>query len=157
MTLAHELGHGVMHATNGATDNRLTGAGGTTAISETRASESAEHQAKVFASAFLIDDEVALTLNSAEAISTEFLVSFEAGEICFERLQEQVERAASAARVMKLNKDYQDSMNEDIKKLNYLNIRCISCTEATLVPIGIKVLCSTCGYIGDHPQNGDPA
>ena len=62
MTLAHELGHGVMHAAEGLVDNRVTGVGGTTELSKARASESAEHQAKVFASAFLIDDERALEL-----------------------------------------------------------------------------------------------
>jgi hypothetical protein len=48
MTLAHELGHGVMHACDGAVDHRATGATGTTTISKTSAAESAEHQAKVF-------------------------------------------------------------------------------------------------------------
>jgi ribosomal protein S27E len=157
MTLAHELGHGVMHASEGVVDNRVSGTGGTTELSKTRASESAEHQAKVFASAFLIDDERALELESPEDISMEFLVSFEAAEICYERLQAQVEKAASAARVMKLNNEFQASMRPQPKKPNFLEIPCVSCKEATLIPIGTKVLCDSCGYVGDHPQSGDPA
>lgn len=157
MTLAHELGHGVMHASEGVVDNRVSGTGGTTELSKTRASESAEHQAKVFASAFLIDDERALELESPEDISMEFLVSFEAAEICYERLQAQAEKAASAARVMKLNNEFQASMRPQPKKPNFLEIPCVSCKEATLIPIGTKVLCDSCGYVGDHPQSGDPA
>jgi hypothetical protein len=157
MTLAHELGHGVMHAAEGAVDNRVTGIGGTTELSKTRASESAEHQAKVFASAFLIDDERALELESPEDISTEFLVSFEAAEICYERLQAQLEKAASAARVMKLNDEFQASMRPQPRKTSYLEIPCVSCKEATLIQIAAKVLCDSCGYVGDHPQSGDPS
>jgi hypothetical protein len=157
MTLAHELGHGVMHAAEGAVDNRATGAGGTTELSKTRASESAEHQAKVFASAFLIDDERALELLSPEEISMEFVVSFEAAEICYERLQAQIERAASAVRVMEINNKFQESMRGRSQKLNYLEIPCVSCKKATLIPIGIKVLCGSCSYTGDHPQSGDPS
>src|ERR1700730_6005062 len=157
MTLAHELGHGVMHAAEGVVDNRVTGIGGTTELSKARASESAEHQAKVFASAFLIDDERALELESPEDISMEFLVSFEAAEICYERLQAQIDRATSAARVMKLNNEFQASMRPHPKKPNYLEIPCVSCKEATLIPIGMKVLCESCGYVGDHPQSGDPS
>jgi hypothetical protein len=157
MTLAHELGHGVMHAAEGVVDNRATGTGGTTELSKTRASESAEHQAKVFASAFLIDDERALELDSPEDISTEFLVSFEAAEICYERLQAKIDRAISAARVMKLNNEFQEAMRPKPKNPHYLEIPCVSCKEATLLPIGVKVLCASCGYAGDHPQSGDPS
>jgi len=55
MTLAYELGHGAMHY--GTTLFRNSDAVGATDLSQTSASESAEHQAKVFASAFLIDDQ----------------------------------------------------------------------------------------------------
>ncbi len=108
MTLAHELGHGVMHYRT--TMFRSSGAVGTTDLSRTSPSESAEHQAKVFASAFLIDDAVAATLSSPEEISTEFLVSVEAAEICFERLAEEAERARSAERVRLSNEDFQAKM-----------------------------------------------
>jgi IrrE N-terminal-like domain len=73
MTLAHELGHGAMHY--GVPMFWNSDATGSTELSRTNAFESAEHQAKVFASAFLIDDEVAVSLSSPEEISAEFVVS----------------------------------------------------------------------------------
>jgi hypothetical protein len=105
MTLAHELGHGVMHP--GAAKFRRADAVGTTSISSINATESAEHQAKVFASAFLIDDTFAATLTNAEEISEQFGVSTTAAEICFERLAREAEHAMAAARVLKMNEDFQ--------------------------------------------------
>jgi hypothetical protein len=70
MTLAHELGHGVMHTAEGSIDHRPTGASGMTTISKLNASESAEHQAKVFASTFLIDDTRAAELASPAELAT---------------------------------------------------------------------------------------
>jgi len=152
MTLAHEPGHGVMHY--GATLFRNTDAVGTTDLSETRASGSAEHQAKVFASAFLIDDEVAASLSSPEEISTEFLVSLEAAEICFERLAEEAERARSAERVRVSNEDFQDKMRDAVggrpkREFQYTGDFCAVCGNAALLPMGIKLLCHTCGDVSD--------
>jgi hypothetical protein len=157
MTLAHELGHAVMHATEGSIDHRATGAAGTTTISKINASESAEHQAKTFASAFLIDDTRAAELHTPLEIATEFLVSLSAAEICFERIQEEAERAAAALRVMKSNQDFQKLMRQLAGPRKYLDVPCISCRRPTLIPIGHKVFCQTCHYKGDHPQSGDPA
>jgi predicted SprT family Zn-dependent metalloprotease len=157
MTLAHELAHGVMHACEGVVDHRATGATGMTTISKLNASESAEHQAKVFASAFLIDDTEAARLKSAEEISAEFLVSREAAEICFKRLQEEAERAAASLRVRQSNEEFQRLMRQIGKPQRHLDIPCISCKRTTLIPLGQKVFCETCHYKGDHPQSGDPA
>jgi hypothetical protein len=154
MTLAHELGHAVMHATAGAIDHRATGAAGTTTVSKTNAAESAEHQAKVFASAFLIDDTRAAELASPLEIATEFLVSLSAAEICYERIQAERDKAASAARVLEANSKFQAMMRQSEKKNNYLQALCIACKCQTLVPLGIKVGCETCGYVGDHPEDG---
>jgi Zn-dependent peptidase ImmA (M78 family) len=60
MTLVHELGHALMH--DGGPKFRHTGAVGTTDLSKDRPFESAERQAKIFAPAFLIHDEIAATL-----------------------------------------------------------------------------------------------
>ena len=154
MTLAHELGHAVMHAAEGTVDHRATGATGTTTVSKINASESAEHQAKVFASAFLIDDTRAAELTSPLEIAEEFLVSLAAAEICYERIQDERERAAAAERVMAANKKFQELMKEPDRKKNYLPVLCISCKCQTLVSIGTKVGCETCGYVGDHPEDG---
>jgi hypothetical protein len=152
MTLAHELGHGVMHY--GATLFRNSDAVGSTELSRTSPSESAEHQAKVFASAFLIDDEVAASCSSPEEISTEFLVSLEAAEICFERLTEEAEHARSAERVQLSNEDFQNKMRDAIggrskQEFQHTGDFCTNCGNATLVPMGIKLLCHTCGDVSD--------
>lgn len=84
MTLSHEIGHAVMH--EGSPKHRHINAVGTTRLSKISASESAEHQAKVFAAAFLIDYAVAATLASPEDISIHFGISLEAAKICFEQV-----------------------------------------------------------------------
>jgi Zn-dependent peptidase ImmA (M78 family) len=153
MTLAHELAHGVMHY--GATMFRGTGAAGTTELSLTNAAESAEHQAKIFASAFLIDDVIAASLPSPEEISTEFVVSWEAAAICFERLAEEAEHAQSAERVRLSNEEFQARMRQamghrhSLHEFHYTGDFCDVCGNATLIPMGIKLLCHTCGNISD--------
>lgn len=157
MTLAHELGHGVMHATEGIVDNRQTGARGATGLSEIRPSRSAEHQAKVFASAFLIDDKRARELQSPSEISTEFVVSLEAAEICFERIQAEIERAESIERVEERSRSFRASIESRASDLKFLDATCPACHERTLVPLWAKVMCRSCGFIGDHPHSGDPS
>jgi hypothetical protein len=152
MTLAHELGHGTMHY--GAPMFRSSDAVGATELSRSSALESAEHQAKVFASAFLIDDKVAGSLSSPEEISTEFLVSLEAAEICFERLREEAEHARSAERVLLSNEDFKNKMRDAIGRqpkheFQYTGDFCSTCGNATLIPMGVKFLCHTCGTVTD--------
>jgi hypothetical protein len=81
-TLAHELGHGVMH--EGPPMHRRSD--GNTKQGWLQPFESAEHQVGVFAPAFLIDDALAETKNSAEEISLTFGVSMESAEIYFKEL-----------------------------------------------------------------------
>lgn len=157
MTLAHELGHAVMHAAEGFVDHRASGAAGATTLSKLSASESAEHQAKVFASAFLIHDRQAAELEAPIDIATEFLVSLTAAELCFERLQAEQERIASAARVAEANRKFQALMRDSEKKRkrDYLPSQCPGCTRPTLFSLGTKVGCDSCGYVGDDPEKGD--
>jgi hypothetical protein len=154
MTLAHELGHAVMHATAGAVDFRAAGATGTTTVSKINAAESAEHQAKVFASAFLIDDIRAAEIATPLEIATEFLVSLSAAEICYERIETERDRAASVARVLDANRTLQALLRHSEKKKKYLQPLCIACKCQTLLSLGTKVGCETCGYVGDHPEDG---
>jgi Zn-dependent peptidase ImmA (M78 family) len=156
MTLAHELAHGVMHY--GVALSRRFDAIGTTELSRISAAESAEHQAKVFASAFLIDDAVAARLSSPEEISTEFLVSLEAAEICFERLAAEAEHAESAERVRQSNEIFHARMRDAAgrrpfweQEPKYTGDFCGICGNATLIPMGTKLLCKTCGNVSD-PQ-----
>jgi IrrE N-terminal-like domain len=158
MTLAHELGHGVMHS--GSPKYRHSGATGTTSLSKVAAYESAEHQAKVFASAFLIHDEDAAAMSSAEEIAEQFGVSLQAATICFDRLAKKAERARSAERVMKMNKEVKAALlgSPKPKRPSYLDDICLVCGQQTLVPrAGSKVSCDTCRFDGDRYQDGDRA
>ena len=134
MTLAHELGHGVMHY--GEAVSRPLRRRHHINISA-NAWESAEHQAKVFASAFLIDEEVAVGM-SAKEISKKFGVGLEAAEICFKRLLKKAERVRSAERVLKMNEEVKAAMLTNTKRREptYLNDICTGCHQRTLIPIG---------------------
>jgi hypothetical protein len=155
MTLAHELGHAVLHF--GEAKYRRADASGTTVLSRINASESAEHQAKVFASAFLIDDKFAAEFGSAEEISVQFGVSLTAAEICLERLFYQAEHAVAAERVQQMSLEAKAALlgKPEMIAPTYADGLCISCRNATLIPIGSKVLCDTCGFIGDQLQDRD--
>jgi hypothetical protein len=157
MTLAHELGHAVMHS--GEPNFRHTSASGATSLSAITAYESAEHQAKVFASAFLIHDDAAAGM-SAEEISEQFGVSLEAAKLCFDRLLKKAERAKSAARVLKMSEEVKAALLENSKpKLpTYLDEICIVCKQRMLVPNGnSNVSCDTCKFNGPRFQDGDKA
>lgn len=156
MTLAHEYGHAVMHC--GAPLYRTISDVGRTQLSATVAFESAEHQAKVFAAALLIHDEDAAEMNDADEISVEFGVSVQAAEICFERLNRKAERQLSASRVRKSADEAIATINQKPPAIkSYLLAPCSTCHKPTLLSIGSKVLCDTCGFIGDRFQDGDDA
>jgi len=131
MTLAHELAHGVMHF--GAPKFRAGGASGATGLAKNNALESAEHQAKVFASAFLIHDKQAAELENAEEISAEFGVSLQAADIAFRRLTAEKERAAAALRVGRMNEEVQRLFSNPVVKPKYLDEPCIGCGRKTHV------------------------
>ena len=141
MTLAHELAHGVLHYD--VPMYRAYGAAGTTELSERNAAASAEHQAKVFASAFLIHDEFASTLRSVDDISAEFGVSLEAAGICFERL---TERTQAKEHVRQVNERFQTDMRPPAHQPSYSEEACRECRNTTLLPIPFGLLCLTCGY-----------
>jgi hypothetical protein len=157
MTLAHELAHAVMH--HGTPLFRLLNASGPTSLAQEKAYESAEHQAKVFAAAFLIHDEDAAQMSDAEQISIQFGVSLEAANICFERLKRKAEYARSAERVRKIADETIKALRGKVmaKPPTYLDHLCTICHEKMLTPIGNKVVCNNknCGYVGDHFQDGD--
>jgi hypothetical protein len=154
MTLAHELAHAVLH--HSVPMLRIVGAAGTTDLSKDGAHTSAEHQAKVFAAAFLIHDEDAAQMLSPAEISEQFGVSLQAAEICFSRLARKAERQQSGERVRK-------SADELIALLQgkqetqktYLSDPCAACYAVALIPLGMKVLCDNCGFVGDRFQDGD--
>ena len=156
MTLAHELADAVLH--HSVPLFRLVGAAGATDLAQEGAHTSAEHQAKVFAAAFLIHDEDAAKMSSAQDISEEFGVSLQAAEICFERLKREAERKRSAERVRKSADEViaiLKGKTTEQRQRNYLNDPCVSCYANALIPLGTKVLCDNCGFVGDRFQDGD--
>jgi Zn-dependent peptidase ImmA (M78 family) len=170
MTLAHELAHAVMH--HSAPFLRVVGATGV-ADNTIAPYESAEHQAKVFAAAFLIHEDEATKIvacalrthrndEAAEAhatrdISTEFGVSQEAAEVAFDHLTEKLKRRESALRVRKIADQTIAAIRKaaTARQPTFLEHPCINCTLRTLVPEGTKVRCMSCGYFGDPFQDGD--
>jgi hypothetical protein len=156
-TLAHELGHAVMH--EGPPMHRRSD--GNTKLKWLPPFESAEHQAKVFAPAFLVNDVVADTLDSAEEISVRFGISLESADIYFKELTEQRERTKNAERVRRvaqeLAADFRESLNPSHSAIRYIEDVCTSCHRQTVLPIGIKFMCTTCGNVSDRFQDGDPA
>jgi hypothetical protein len=81
-TVAHELGHAVLHV-----DKLMEGAalprrhGGNVSVPWIPKFKSAEHQAMVFAGAFLINDDTARALSSADEVSVQAGVSLTAARI----------------------------------------------------------------------------
>jgi Zn-dependent peptidase ImmA (M78 family) len=152
-TLAHEIGHGVMH--DGAPMLRRTGASGVITPKWLPPYRSAEHQAKVFAPAFLIDDDIAATQSSAEQISIEFGISFESASIYFKQLEETRNHAASAARVSRMAEEFRARTHVPQPAMKYIDAPCTACGHATVFPIGIKFMCQNCGDVSDRFQDGD--
>jgi hypothetical protein len=138
----------------GAPKFRAGGASGTTSFSKNNALESAEHQAKVFASAFLIHDKQAAELENAEKISEEFGVSLQAADIAFKRLATEKDRSAASLRVGHMNEEVQRLFANPVAKLKYLDESCVGCGRKTVVMVGAKLLCE-CGRLTDRPQDGD--
>lgn len=155
MTLAHELAHAVLH--HSAALFRLVGAVGATDLAKDAAFTSAEHQAKVFAAAFLIHDEDAAKMASAQEISEQFEVSLQAAEVCFDRLARKAERRKSAERVRRSADQAIGLLKSNTQPSSaFLSQPCLSCKNNTLVNDGTKIRCVTCGFFGDL-QDGDKA
>jgi hypothetical protein len=155
-TLAHEFGHGVMH--NGPPLFRRSL--GNITPKYLKPYESAEHQAKVFAPAFLIHDPIAHTLNDAEEISIEFGISLESATIYFGALVEQRERSKNAEKVLRLAQelaaDFREPTTANSLNMKYMSEPCNVCSHRMVFPIGIKFVCHNCKTVFDRFQDGDP-
>jgi hypothetical protein len=157
-TIAHELGHGTLHLRK-----LLEGASmprrhfGNVKPTWIPKFQSAEHQAMVFAAAFLINDEIALRLGSPEDIAVKFGVSLEAAKIYFEQMLEEIERPAAAERVGRMAAEFRAAVAEkpSAKPTPFLNDPCSSCGQPKLFPIGHKFMCQACNTISDGFQDGD--
>ncbi|WP_316196478.1 ImmA/IrrE family metallo-endopeptidase [Bradyrhizobium sp. SZCCHNS3053] len=159
-TIAHELGHAVMHfekLSAGAVMARKTNRNVTPKWIS--AYESAEHHARVFAPAFLINDAIARTLNSVDEISVRFGVSRQSAEIYFEDVRSERDRAASAAYVRRIADETIRSMSPkpSTPTPSFMNDCCSVCSQQTVFSVGHKFMCKTCNTIYDRFQDGDLA
>jgi hypothetical protein len=173
-TLAHELGHAVQGHAEMRADApmaRRQGAAGKYIAPKDRpstyrsaeglpASKSAEHQAKIFAPAFLINDRIAETLSSANEIALAFGISQQSAEIYFEQLTKHRNKKASARRVRQMA----DETIARLSKQSALPHKpqlpdCPSCGLNTLIQTDTKGYCTNpyCRFRGDLFQDGDKA
>lgn len=151
-TVAHELGHAVIH--NSSAMPRL--AIGNVTPNWIRPFESAEHQVKIFAPAFLINDAIAETLSGAEEISIEFGISYESARIFFEELKALRDREITAEKIRRLAEEFREMTAPRSPKLHFLNDPCPVCGTRTLFPVDAKFMCQHCDTVFDRFQDGDP-
>ncbi len=149
-TFGHEFGHAVMH--DGAPKSRRTL--GNDKFKFIQPFESAEHQAKVFAPAFLINDEIAERISSAEEISVEFGISLESAKIYFDQLTARRTRGKSAENIQRMADEARAvlSPTKAIAKITFLTEACSVCRQPTVFPIGHKFMCQTCDTVFDRFQ-----
>ncbi len=154
MTLAHELGHAVMH--DGPPMARGLGAVGKSPVSWIKTYESAEHQAKVFGSRLLIIDELAEDAVDAEDVSTRFGISLEAAAIYYRKLDERRHRSLHAANIERMADEFRISVQPFSVTTRYLDASCPGCGGRRVLPLGVKFECQDCNLMGDMPD-GDTA
>jgi len=168
-TLAHELGHAVQGHVEMRADvpmARRQDAAGKYIAPKDRpstyrsaeglpASKSAEHQAKVFAPAFLINDRIAETLSSANEIALAFGISQQSAEIYFNQLAKRRNKKKSAERVRKMA-DQTIAVLSGRKPALANNVArcCLECGAQKILPSATGFRCQNCGKIYDH-QDGD--
>ena len=157
-TIAHEFGHAVMHFEKlslGAVMARRSA--GNVTPKWISAYESAEHHARVFAPAFLINEAIARSLNSVDEISVRFGISRPSAEIYFEQIQSERNRAASAVEVRRMVDQLINFMSPKALGPTFMNDCCSVCSNQTVFPVGHKFMCQTCDTIYDRFQDGDQA
>jgi hypothetical protein len=157
-TIPHELGHATLHVRKlmqGAVlPRRRTGNSKSLWIPKFK---SAEHQAMVFGAGFLINDETARRLSSAEKVSVQAGVSLQAARIYYEQVQEELARPIVAARVRKIADEVRSVLASKPPgpTISFLNELCMGCGQQRLFPVGHKFMCQACDAVYDRFQDGD--
>jgi IrrE N-terminal-like domain len=149
-TAAHELGHAIMHQGLPMARGSMVG-GANRWIPPYR---SAEHQAKVFAPALLIDDTVALKLSVEKEVALRFGVSFDSAEIYLKNLRKPDERRRVFAELRRLTDKIDLSEGADLRP-RFLSDPCPACGRLKLFPVGHKYMCQECDHVFDGFQDGD--
>lgn len=156
-TIAHELCHACVHYTLLVAGATLHRSANTRTHGWIKPYESAEHQAKVFAPAYLIDDEAAIELGTVQAVSVRFGISEESADIYLKRLLPSRDRGASAQRVVKAAQDFREMIQPKPAPPIFLDVLCTNCGSRTLFPVGHKYMCNTCNSVSDRFSDGDRA
>jgi len=151
-TFAHELGHGVMWHDRAPMARRAMG---NVTLKWLPPFESAEHQAKVFAPAFLINDQVLATLSTAEDISAEFGISLESANIVLQQFNADRDRAKNSERISRIAEEFRRSVEPPKFQIRFLTELCSVCRNQTLFPLGTKIMCQSCDTVFDRFQDGD--
>jgi hypothetical protein len=149
-TAAHEIGHAVLH--EGPPMHR-----GAVAESHFRwipPFRSAEHQAKVFAPAFLIDDDLALAIGDPEEISITFGVSLESAKIYLGELRKPEEKTRIGQKFRQLDAEFTARAQAE-KGPQFLSELCPRCGLPKVFPVGEKFMCQSCEGVFDRFQDGD--
>ena len=107
-------------------------------------------------------------MGSADEISIEFGVSKRAANIYFAQLLKKQDRARAYERVRKMADEAKAALagrraptmiakwpSLPAANAKYLPDTCIVCGNKTLISLGHKVHCETCGFSGDQLQDGD--
>jgi hypothetical protein len=152
-TLAHEIGHAVMHERPDRPHMPRRAAGNITP-KWLQPFESAEHQAKVFAAAFLINDDDAATLPSANDIAIEFGISLESATIYVDQRNELATKQETAERLRHLAEALRTSA-APVSSTRYISELCPECGQPRVFPIGNKFMCENCHTVMDKFQDGD--
>jgi Zn-dependent peptidase ImmA (M78 family) len=152
-TCAHEMGHGVLCHDVGVPMARQTIELATPGWIPSY--ESAEHQAKVFGPAFLINDAIAKRLESADELSAVFGISLQSAKIEFEKLLKARDHAKHAAEILRKAAQFKASMMPAQRELQYLQELCTNCKQQNLIAMGTKYMCLNCKHVSDRFQDGD--
>lgn len=159
-TMAHEIGHAVLHfdklVEGAALPRRL---GGNAPRAWIPAASSAERQANVFGAALLINDATARLLPSPEEVAIQAGVSLMAAKIYFDQVQEKIARPASILRVQKKAAEHRAIMAQASREtpIAFANDPCTTCGQPTLFPVGQMHMCKSCNAISNRFQDGDSA
>lgn len=150
-TVAHEIGHAVMH--QGPPLHR--GAVSKEKFKWLPPYRSAEHQAKVFASAFLVDDGIALKLADEIEIAIRFGISEESAQIYLNELRKPERRKLVAYQFRDFSQTLGANDSRADGTIHFLLEACPNCGERTLFPVGTKFMCKSCDGVFDRFQDGD--
>ena len=152
-TLAHELGHGVMHERK----QLPRRANGNAKFRWIKSFESAEHQANVFARAFLIDENYADGLANASEVAIEAGVSFECAQLFFKEATKRRDTHRSSEKVRQLVALFKAEITQKEQQpaVKYLDAPCPNCGERRVFPVGAKFMCQVCDRVSDTYPEGD--